>query len=169
MQLQNSKKITYLSLMVALSLIFSYVEMLLPINFGIPGVKLGLANVVSVVSLYIFGFGYTLIVVIARVILSGLLFGNMFAIIYSIAGGVISLIVMELLKGTDKFSKIGVSIAGGVFHNIGQLMIAAIVVKQIKLYFYGPILIASGIIMGAIIGIICIYLIKRVETYVRLC
>lgn len=163
MQLQNNKKIAYLSLFIALAMILSYVESTIPINFGIPGVKIGLANAVSLFLLYCFGFKYALIVMTVRVVLTGFLFGNMFSIIYSFAGGIISLVAMLILKRINKFSIIGVSMGGGVFHNLGQLLIAVFSVKQLKLAFYGPILIVSGLIMGLFIGMIGMMILKRID------
>lgn len=168
MQLLDSKKIAHLSLLIALSLVFSYIETLIPINFGIAGVKIGLANIISVITLYLFGIGFSFFIVIIRVLLSGFLFGNMFSIIYSLAGGILSICIMYLLKKTEKFSITGVSIGGGVFHNVGQLLVAIIVISELKLYFYFPVLIISGVIMGTFTGIICSLIINRVETYVRL-
>ena len=163
MQLQNNRKIAYLSLFIALAMILSYVESTIPINFGIPGVKIGLANAVSLFLLYCFGFKYALIVMTVRVVLTGFLFGNMFSIIYSFAGGIISLVAMLILKRINKFSIIGVSMGGGVFHNLGQLLIAVFSVKQLKLAFYGPILIVSGLIMGLFIGMIGMMILKRID------
>ena len=168
MQLLDSKKIAHLSLLIALSLVFSYIETLIPINLGIAGVKIGLANIISVITLYLFGIGFSFFIVIIRVLLSGFLFGNMFSIIYSLAGGILSICIMYLLKKTEKFSITGVSIGGGVFHNVGQLLVAIIVISELKLYFYFPVLIISGVIMGTFTGIICSLIINRVETYVRL-
>ena len=167
-QLQSNKKIAYISLLIALSLIFSYIETLIPINFGIAGVKIGLANIISVIALYLFGITTTLFIVSIRVILSGFLFGNLFSIIYSLVGGLLSICIMYFLKKTNKFSIIGASIGGGVFHNVGQLLVAMIVINELKLYFYFPVLIISGVIMGSVIGIISSLIINRVETYVRL-
>ena len=143
MQLPDNKKIAYLSLLIALSLIFSYIETLIPLNFGIAGVKIGLANIISVIALY-------------------------FSIIYSLTGGILSISIMYFLKKTDKFSITGVSIGGGVFHNAGQLLVAVLVINELKLYFYFPVLIIAGVIMGTIIGIISSIIISRVETYVRI-
>ena len=163
----SNKKIAFISLFVALAIICSYIESLIPINFGIPGVKLGLANVVSVVALYLFSPLIAVLVVILRVLLIGILFGNMFSILYSLAGGVISVILMAITKKTNLFSLVGVSIVGGVSHNLAQLFVAMIVVDQLKLSFYGPVLIVSGIVTGTLIGLLCMQIIKRVETYVR--
>jgi len=129
----DNKKIAYLGLMTALALIFSYVEALIPVNFGIPGVKLGLANIVAVIALYLFGFPAAFAVQILRILLSGFLFGNMYSIIYSLSGGLLSITCMYILKKTDIFSMLGISIAGGIIHNIGQLIVAMIVMKQIRL------------------------------------
>ena len=163
----SNKKIAFISLFVALAMICSYIESLIPINFGIPGVKLGLANVVSVVVLYLFSPLIALIVVILRVILLGILFGNMFSILYSLTGGVVSVILMYITKKTNLFSLVGVSIVGGVSHNLAQLFVAMVVIEQLKLSLYGPVLIISGIVTGTMIGLLCMQVIKRVETYVR--
>lgn len=166
--MNKNYKIAYIALFIAVSLVFSYIESLIPINYGIPGVKLGLANVVSVISLYLFGELYTIIVLIARILLSGFLFGNLYGIIYSLAGGILSFVIMAVCKKTNVFSMIGISILGGVSHNIGQLLIAIMTVRQLRFMYYCPVLIISGLVMGTIIGIICKGVYKRVETYVRL-
>lgn len=152
MQSVNNKKIAYVSLLVAIALIFSYVEILIPFNFGIPGVKLGLANVISIISIYLFGPYIALVIVVLRILLSGFLFGNLYSILYSLCGGILSIIVMSVIKKTNKFSIYGVSMCGGVFHNIGQLIVAMITVNQMKISYYGPILIVSGMIMGLLVG-----------------
>ena len=168
MQLRNSTKVAYTAVLATLALIFSYIESLIPVNAYVPGIKLGLANVVSVVAIYLLSPVYAYMIVFIRTILSGFLFGNLFSIIYSLMGGILSVIVMSFLKKTDKFSIIGISVAGGVFHNIGQLIVAIFAVSQLKLYYYGPVLIISGIMMGIIVGVLSLIIIKRVETYVRL-
>jgi len=164
----ETKKIAYIAALTTLAMIFSYVESLIPVNFGIPGIKLGVANIVSVISLYTFGLIPSLVIVVLRVLLTGFLFGNAYSIIYSLAGGVLSLLAMYLIMKSDLFSMCGISICGGVVHNLGQLLVAMLTVNQIKLSYYGPILIISGVIMGVIVGLICRAVYKRVETYVRL-
>ena len=114
-------RVAYFGVFTALALIFSYIETLIPVNFGIYGVKLGLANLIIVVALYKIGIGEAFLLSVVRVVLSGFLFGNYFSIIYSLAGGMLSLAVMSLLKRSGGFSVMGVSIAGGVFHNIGAI------------------------------------------------
>lgn len=159
----NSKKITYIGLFITLSLIFSYIETVLPVNFGIPGVKLGLANIVTVFILFEMGEKEAYLVTILRIILSAFLFSNMYSLIYSLSGGFLSLAIMHLTKKLDKLSVVGVSMCGGVFHNIGQLVVACIVVKSLKISFYGPVLLISGLITGTVIGFITRILIKRLK------
>ena len=157
-------KTAYFGVYISLALILSYVESLIPISFGVPGIKLGLANLVVVIALYKAGkVSYALIVSVIRIILSGFMFGNMFAIIYSLAGGILSFAVMVLLKKKGSFSIMGVSIAGGVFHNVGQLIVAMIVVESYKIGFYFPVLLISGLITGAVIGIVAGEVLKRIK------
>ena len=146
-------RVAYFGVFTALALIFSYVESLIPIQIGIPGVKLGLANLMIVIALYKMSLKETYLLSITRVVLSGFLFGNMFAILYSLAGGLLSLTVMAVLKKAGGFSVMGVSIAGGVFHNIGQLIIAMIVVETFSVAYYIPVLLIAGVITGLLIGI----------------
>ena len=149
-----AKKIAYSSILVALALILSYVEALIPINFGIPGVKLGLANLVIVIGLYFLNTSQVFVILITRIILVSFLFGNMSAMLYSLAGGIISFMVMLLMKKIKGFSIVGVSIAGGVAHNIGQLIVASLVVENFKLIYYLPVLMIAGTLTGMLIGII---------------
>lgn len=141
-------------MLTALALIFSYVETLLPISFGIQGVKLGLANLIIVVALYKIPIREVYMLSVVRVVLAGLIFGNYFSILYSLAGGLCSLTVMYLLKKSGSFSMIGVSIAGGVFHNIGQLLVAMAVVETFHIIYYVPVLLIAGLITGFLIGIL---------------
>lgn len=154
-------KTAYFGMFTALALIFSYVENLIPISFGIPGVKLGLANLVTVVILYRMGFREGLLLSVTRVVLAGLMFGNLFSIVYSLAGGILSLCVMAVLKKTDKFSVIGVSVAGGVSHNIGQLLVAVIVLESMSIANYLPVLVFAGMVTGFVIGIVSSEVMKR--------
>lgn len=153
----------YFGVFTALALIFSYVEMLIPIQFGIPGIKLGLANLLIVIMLYKCGAKEALMLSVVRIVLAGFIFGNMFSIIYSLAGGILSLVVMTLLKGRGSFSVTGVSIAGGVFHNIGQLLVAMLVVETYKVGYYLPVLLIAGVITGALIGIVSGEVLRRLK------
>ena len=127
------------AVLASLTLIFSYIEMLIPFNFGIPGIKLGLSNLVILVALYSLGPGYAFIINMVRILLSGLLFSGMSAMLYSLAGGILSFLVMFLLMKTGLFSPVGVSLAGGVFHNVGQLIVAALVTETAKIFLYLPV------------------------------
>ncbi len=155
------QRVAYFGMFTALALIFSYVETLIPIHFGIPGVKLGLANLIIVVALYKMKLWETCTLSIVRIVLSGFMFGSLSSILYSLAGGILSLIAMSLLKKTGKFSVMGVSIAGGVSHNIGQLIIAMLVVETFSVSYYFPVLLISGLITGAVIGVVAGEMLKR--------
>ena len=156
-------KISVCAVLTALALIFSYVEALFPFQFGIPGMKLGLSNLVVLVALYRIGASYALSVNLARILLSGLLFGGVSAMMYSLAGGMFSFITMLLLKKTRIFSPLGVSMAGGVTHNIGQLTVAALVVENSKIYLYLPALLISGTVTGVLLGFGAVLILNRLK------
>ena len=156
-------KVAYFGVFTALALIFSYVESLIPIQMGIPGVKLGLANLIIVIALYKMNMKETYILSLVRIVLAGFMFGNLFAILYSLAGGMLSLTIMCILKKTDKFSVYGISMAGGVFHNIGQLLMAMIVLESISIGYYFPMLLISGLVTGFVIGVISNEMMKRLK------
>ena len=147
----------------ALALIFSYVELLIPINFGIPGAKLGLANLVIIIVLYKTDWKEALLLSVVRIVLAGFLFGNLFGILYSLAGGILSLAVMALLKRSGAFSIIGVSMAGGVSHNVVQLIMAMLVVETYAVGYYLPVLLIAGLITGTLIGIAGREMLKRLD------
>lgn len=149
----------------ALALIFSYVETLIPVSFGIPGIKLGLANLIIVIALYRLKLKEAYLLSVTRVLLSGFIFGNYFSILYSLAGAFLSLSVMALLKRDGGFSVIGVSIAGGVSHNIGQLMVAVLVVETYQVTYYLPVLLIAGLLTGGLIGIVSSETLKRLVNY----
>ncbi len=161
------KKTAYLGIMLALALICSYVEALIPIPLGIPGIKLGLANIVIVFALYSMGIKEALLLSVMRVTISGFMFGNVVAIAYSLTGGLLSLLVMYLLKKTEKLSCISISIAGGIFHNIGQLIIAAVLVDNYYVLYYVPVLMIAGFITGACIGIVAQEVLIRIGKQIR--
>jgi len=154
-------RVAYFGVFTALALIFSYVETLIPVNLGIPGVKLGLANLIIVVALYKMRLSEAYLLSVVRVLLAGFIFGNYFSIIYSLAGGLLSLTVMALLKKWGGFSLQGISIAGGVFHNIGQLIVAAVVVETFSVTYYFPVLLVAGLLTGLVIGIVAEMMLKR--------
>lgn len=157
-----NKKTAYLGLFVTLALIASYVESLVPFYFGAPGIKLGLANLITVVLLYRASVKDAALVSVLRILLSGFLFGNVFSILYSYAGALLSLLVMCLLKKIKGFSILGISIAGGVFHNLGQVMAAVFLMENGNILYYFPILMVAGIVTGMLIGIGSREVLKRV-------
>lgn len=148
------RKTAHLGMYLALALICSYVESLFPISFGIPGIKLGLANLVVVLMLYLVGAKEAFLISCLRILLAGFLFGNPFGILYGMSGGVCSFFVMVLLKKSGKVKVISVSVFGGMFHNIGQLLAASFVVENIHLFGYAPILLGAGFLTGFLIGLL---------------
>lgn len=157
----KTKRISTYGLLVALAFIFSYIEALMPIYLGIPGVKLGLANVVVMIALYRMGKKEAISLALIRIVLVGFTFGNLMMMMYSLAGGLLSCLTMIVLKKSNWFSMIGVSIAGGVMHNVGQISMAIIMLNTVKLYYYLPVLILSGIGSGVLIGLVGAEIAKR--------
>lgn len=149
-----TKRIAYSAMLVALAMIFSYVEILIPISFGVPGIKLGLANLIVVVGLWMMPPAQVFLILITRIILVAFMFGSMSSLLYSLAGGVVSFLVMLLLKKAKGFSMVGISMAGGVSHNIGQLVVAALVVENSSVFYYLPVLMIAGLLTGALIGVV---------------
>lgn len=166
-QKKKTQKTAYYGLLIALAFIFSYIESMFPIYLGAPGVKLGLANLVTIVALYTIGVRGTVMVSMVRIILTGLTFGNMFSMIYSLAGWALSISIMLLAKNLWKFSTVGVSVLGGIFHNIGQLLVAAFVVETAGVFSYFPVLLFAGTIAGTLIGILGGLVIIRVRKIVK--
>lgn len=156
------KKTAFCGLVLALALIAGYAENLVPVAVAIPGIKLGAANSVILILLYMVGVKEAFLVNISRALLSGFLFGSMSSILYSLSGAVLSLLVMTLLKKMDRFSISGVSMAGGVFHNIGQLTMAALVLETTAVCYYLPVLIITGSITGFLIGSLSGEIYKRI-------
>lgn len=149
----------------ALALIFSYVEMLIPLPVPVPGIKLGLANLVIIIALYRMGFRYAFTINMVRIVVAGLLFSGVFGMIYSLAGGILSIVVMYLLYRTDKFSIVGVSMAGGVCHNLGQLLTACVLLENTGILSYFSVLLFSGLISGILIGILAYVIEKRLPPF----
>lgn len=166
--MQNkTKRLAQYGLLVALAMIFSYIESLVPVFIAVPGVKLGLANIVVLFAIYVMDFKSATIISLVRVVLAGFMFGNVFAIIYSAAGAILSLIVIGLLYKTGKFSSVGVSVAGGVAHNAGQIIVACIVTETAQIAYYLPVLCLSGIVAGICVGALAGLVIRKVEKAVK--
>ena len=156
------KKTAYLGVFAAVAIIFGYVESLFPFFAGIPGIKLGLANLAVLYILEKYTWKEAALVSAVRIVVIGFLFGNMFSILYSLAGAALSLAVMTLMKKRSGFSILGVSVSGGVSHNIGQLIVAALIVVNAAFLYYAPILIISGVITGLLIGLLTREVAKRI-------
>lgn len=150
----TTQRVALLGILASLALIFSYVEVLIPFQFGIPGIKLGLANLVVVVALYTMSTKDALTVAVLKIFLSGLLFGNGASMIYSLCGGLLSFAVMFAAQRWNQLSPTGVSVLGGVSHNIGQLAIAMVVTKTLLLSYYLPMLLLAGVVTGFLIGLV---------------
>ena len=154
-------RVAYFGVFTALALIFSYVESLIPFQIGIPGVKLGLANLIIVIALYKMSLREAYLLSVTRVVLAGFIFGSMFSILYSLAGALLGLTVMALLKRNGGFSVLGVSIGGGVMHNVGQLAVAMFVVQTFSVSYYVPVLLVAGLLTGLVIGIAADAMLRR--------
>ena len=156
-----NKKTALLGLFSALAIIFGYVELLIPT--GIPGVKLGLANLAVLFLLMRYSWREAALVSAIRILVIGFLFTNAFSILYSLAGAALSLLVMALLKRSPHFSVFGLSMAGGIAHNVGQLLVAMAVVENLSLIYYAPILLISGVLTGFLIGALTTGVLKRIK------
>ena len=157
----KSKKIAYYGLCIALAFVLSYVESLFPTFIAVPGVKLGLTNLVVLIALVKIGKKDAFFINMIRILLVGLTFGTAFSLLYSFAGGILSFLVMMLFYGKNRFSVIGVSVAGGVAHNVGQILVAMMVLESKALVYYLPVLILSGTLAGVVVGILCGEVVKR--------
>ena len=149
------RKTAFMGVFLALAMICSYIEMLIPFDFGIPGVKLGLTNIVVVLMLYSIGTKEAFCVSVIRIFLIGIL--------YSLGGGILSFLVMALLKKGNHLGCISVSVAGGIAHNIGQILIAALVVSSHYVLYYFPVLLIAGLLTGFLIGLLAQELIVRLR------
>ena len=157
----KTRKLTTLGLSVALALILSYVESLLPPLVAVPGVKVGLPNIVILFLLYRYGWKEAGAVSLLRLLLSAALFTGFAAFFYGLAGAVLSLIGSALLKRTGRFSPLGVSVVGGVLHNLGQIALAALILDSGYIFSYFPVLLLSGTLAGALMGLLAGEMIRR--------
>lgn len=158
----RTKKITFLALFASLALLLSYVEMLLPPIFtGVPGIKMGLPNIVIILILYRFGIKEAAIVSFVRLLIVSVLFGNITMLWYSLAGAVLSLAVMGILKKLDILSTVGVSVAGAIMHNVGQMIVAMLLMQTSEIGYYMIVLSITGTIAGIFIGLCGALLHKR--------
>ena len=162
----TTKQLVTLSALIAVAMILSYIESLIPAFVAVPGVKMGLSNIATVFALYALGWQYAICVSVVAVSLKTLLFGNFVSLIYSLSGAALALALMILLKKLDRFSSVGVSVAGGVGHNAGQIIAACIVMENAAISLYIIPLIISGTLSGIVIGLVAGNLVERVKKYI---
>lgn len=161
----TARRVALCGMMVALAFILSYVEHLIPFNFGIPGIKLGLANLVVVLALYTLSLKDAFVIAVIRIILAGLTFGGLFSMLYSMAGGLLSFVLMAFLFRKNFLGTIGVSICGGIAHNAGQLLVAMCVLETSNVWYYFPVLLISGAVTGTLIGLMGGLMVRRLQGY----
>jgi heptaprenyl diphosphate synthase len=159
----KTKKVATLGLCIALSMVLSFIEHQIPPLVAVPGVKVGLPNLVMVFMLYKIGWKETAVDSLIRVVLVSMLFGSVVSMAYGLVGATLSLIGMTLLKKTKLFSTIAVSVVGGVLHNIGQIATACVVMGTAQIVYYLPVLLISGTIAGVVIGFIAGLLVKKLD------
>lgn len=155
----------YLGIFLALAVVFGYVEALIPVPVPVPGIKLGLTNLVITAILYVYGYKEALVITVLRVFIIGFLFGNLFSIVYGLAGAILSLTAMALVKRTGLFRVISVSAAGGVMHNTGQVIMAYFMVTGFPVNWYLPLLMLAGVGAGLLTGIADALIIPRLHRF----
>lgn len=156
-------KITVMALATALAMVLSFVESQIPAFVAVPGVKVGLANIAVVFVLYKLGWKEAVVISLVRVLMVSLLFGTIMSLFYSVAGAVLSLLGMVLMKKSGVFSHVAVSVAGGILHNVGQITMACIILETNVIKYYLPFLVLSGVIAGIVVGLAAAALIKRIN------
>ncbi len=164
---KTTRRVAAYGMLIGLAFIFSYIEAILPIPIPIPGVKLGLANLVTIVGLYTVGVKGTVAISLVRIVLVGFTFGNVSSMMYSLAGGMLSLMLMILFKKLNWFSQTGVSVMGGIGHNIGQLTMAALVTQTWGVFYYLPFLMVAGVAAGAVIGLLGGLVTVRIHRFIE--
>lgn len=162
----STKKIALCGVLTALAMIFSYIESVIPIPIPVPGIKLGVANIAVITILYVLGVKEAIVINLLRIALTALLFGNVNSFLFSISGAVLSLTIMIIMKKLDFFSCIGVSVCGGVMHNVGQIIAAVFIMGSEAIVFYLPVLIVSGVFTGVVIGVVSGIVAKHVKKVV---
>ena len=165
--MSKTRQITLMAMMLVFALMVSYIERYIPPPIPmLPGIKVGLANIVVLLLLYLWGYRYALSLNILRILLSGLLFTGVWGAVYALSGAVFSFISMALLKRSRLFGVVGVSVIGGAAHNLGQLCVAALATATGGLFYYLPVLIVSGVITGVLVGYLAGLLIQRIHKHV---
>jgi heptaprenyl diphosphate synthase len=153
-------KTAYMGMLTALAILVGYVETLIPVNFGIPGMKIGLSNIVILIVIYLYSWREAIAVSAVRVVVIGFLFGNLFSIQYGMAGAVCSMLAMSVLIRIAKFGTVGISAAGGAAHNVGQILVACVYMPSIPFFWYLPLLLIAGTLTGIVNGFV-VYAVYR--------
>lgn len=162
----KTKKVVFLGVMTSVALVLSYLEAILPpITAAIPGIKMGLPNIVMLFLLYRFGVKESAMVSLVRLFIVALLFGNVMTLAYSFAGAALSLLLMAICKKTKIFSVVGTSVVGGVAHNLGQILVAIVLLDTVQLGYYMAVLAITGTIAGVFVGLAGALILKRLEKY----
>lgn len=166
--MRNTKKLVLMGLYVSMALALHVFERMIPVPFITPGAKLGLSNIITLTALMTLGFKDTFVILIVRIILASIFGGGVSAFLYSITGGVLSLLAMQIIKklGGDKVSLIGISVIGAVFHNVGQLLAAAFIIKNMNIFVYLPVLFLAAVGTGIFVGLTAKYLLNFVNKHV---
>lgn len=165
--MSKSKKTALFALCIALAFTLSYLESLISIPFGVPGIKLGLANSVVLMALYLLGKKEAFAISMIRILLSGLLFGGAFSLLYSFTGGILSYFVMLLAIKSKKLSTVGVSVLGAAVHNTGQIIVAGAVMQTVRIVYYLPVLLVSGAVTGVAVGILSGVVVARLNNIIN--
>lgn len=163
-----ARRVAQYGMLIALAMIFSYAESQIPPFFAVPGMKLGLTNVVVLFALYCMGSKSAVCINVLRIFLVGLLFGNGVSLAYSLAGGLLSGAVMILLKRLGGFHIVTVSVAGGISHNIGQILVAVVLLGTTKIAWYLLLLWFSGLAGGVVIGLLGSWVVQRLQKHVKI-
>ena len=161
---ERTQRIALCGLLIAMMLVLGFVESRIPINAGIPGIKLGLSNGVLIFAIYMLDLPTAWLLMVLKVMLSGLLFGGFNTIMYALAGGVLSMLAMTMLSRVKGMHPITVSMVGGVMHNVGQVALAMILLHTQQLLYYMAVLIIVGLICGALTGIVASSVMKHLKT-----
>ncbi len=161
----RTKHITQFGLFLAVALVLSYLETLLPVVVAVPGVKIGLANIVTMLFLYEYGTGRAFVFMTARVVLTGFLFSGVSGIIYSFAGGLACILVMSIVRRIPACSILGVSMAGAVAHNFGQIIVAWFMMDNAHILYYFPVLCVTSLVTGIFIGFLSNILVERLHSF----
>ena len=159
----KSKRLALRGILIALAMVLSYAESLIPIDLVVPGAKLGLANIVTIFAVFFLGLSDALLIGVLRVILTTILFGNAVMMVYSLAGAVTSILLMWFCSGLKKFGIIGISVIGAVSHNAAQCIVAALMIQNKNIIGYLPLLLIFGVISGLLTGTISSEVIRRLK------